>query len=135
MAMIMTAPTLRDLILGLEPRLQSTLSAIWVSDGPEGRMAQLSFLLFGPSGTGQGRYATADLDNLPEGVSATGWERWPDRTYLIDGAGNIEDAIRALDADRIVGALDWYRHGDRWLVKAHAGSQDERNHWMMGLRQ
>ena len=125
--------TLRDLILAHEPLLRRTLSAIWVEDTAAGRTATLSYVCYGPIGTGRGCYATVDDAALPDGVTLGGVERWPDSRYVIDGGGTPDDAIRALDADRLVGALDWTRIGSRWIVKTHAGSQRERTAWLLSL--
>lgn len=141
--------TLAEIVADLEPRLRDTLSSLAIAFDGERASVTLSFALYGPPGTfgRAGPYqVTVDTANMPEGVSLAGWERYPDQQRPVtldvpipDQIAALEDAgmVGSLDAARFDGGSDAVRAGypaTRWIVKTHAGSQNERMAWLRSVR-
>ena len=138
-----THPTLAGYILGLPQILQRTLSSI--SRNWDGEWA-LSFALMlphdvtslvAPDGCAiREAHAGDRLLGAPE-ITQFCMSRHPDirlHTEEPDDRG----ALRRLDATGIVGRLNIHQHKERtvWhvnrtLAKTHAGSQEERNRWLL----
>jgi len=140
---------LTEIVRGLEPRLLETLEHIHITFDGSLAEAVLSFHLYGPPSIGKrvGPYSiSVDTDNLPEGVSVSGFERYPDRVVEVSTTTPMEDQIRALHASGLVGGLDAARFGGgaeavrqgvapaSWIVKTHAASQAERLAWLQALQ-
>lgn len=140
---------LTEIVQGLEPRLLEALASIHITFDGGRAEATLSFELFGPPGLwGRvGPYTTSiDGDNLPEGVSMSGIERYPHRIVELETSTPMEDQIRALHASGLVGGLDAIRFDAdtaearqhhalvSWMVKTHASSQAERLAWSQSLQ-
>lgn len=146
----MQARTLTEIVKELEPLLRERLTSMRVTVDGGQAVATLSILLFGPPGAfGQaGPYQiTANLDGLPAGVQAAGWERFPDQRRVVRMDVPISDQIAELDASGLVGGLDAARYQYNlsdanaagvaalsWTIKTHAGSQQERTAWLMSIR-
>jgi hypothetical protein len=113
------------------------------SDGPRYRVS-LSIALYGQGTaptTTHGHRVSVDTENLPKGVSVTGWSRWPDLQRELDPLDEVEEQIRSLSASGLLGTLDAARftplsdpdQPPRWTVTTHAGSQAERDAWLLSL--
>lgn len=137
-----------DIVRELEPRLLQALSAIMVEfDGQEAHATLSINLPLSPGfGSKIGPYEiTVDTDNLPEGVSFTGIQRYPDIHKALSTGTPMEEQIRALHQSNIVGGLDVARFDGgakmvrrgfasvMWVIKTHAASEKERKDWLLSL--
>lgn len=125
----------------LEPRLQQRLSRLHITWTPDGPVAQLSFALLSPVAR------RLDADELPDGVTATAWERWPDMVVPLATEPDLRAQLRALEASGLVGRLDACRYDAgagaadtryarfAWIVTTHASSARERRDWLLAARQ
>jgi hypothetical protein len=136
---------LNEIVQGLEPRLLETLASIRITFDGWQVEATLSFFLFGPPGIGRSSFGSniivIDTDDLPDGISVTGWDRYSDRVVEISTETAMETQIRALHDSGFVGGLDAARFDGgaeavrrglapvSWIVKTHAATQPERTEW------
>ncbi|MBI4589519.1 MAG: hypothetical protein HY725_11815 [Candidatus Rokubacteria bacterium] len=122
-------------IAALPAPLRDRLSALTIELADAGGwQARLSYALMVQSplpGTG---------GSMPAGVTLAAWERWPDNVLALSAVRTEADilaAIRALEQSGLVGHLDLARVSehhedsiiDRYIVKTHAGSDEERRAW------
>lgn len=134
--------TLLDATMSIEPQLRRRISAISAEWDKGEVAARFSINLMTPY---RGRVATVDTDDLPAGVTFAGFERWPDIERAIATEPDMWEQIRELNASGVLGRLDAARfdYGApavqagyapvSWTIKTHAGSQRERQAWVMGL--
>ncbi|MBI5198319.1 MAG: hypothetical protein HZA19_06900, partial [Nitrospirae bacterium] len=84
-----------------------------------------------------------ESEALP-GVSLKQWERVPDTDHPLDvdadnPVGDIESQIRELNRSGLLGNLDAAKFENKsrgfleWVIKTHAGNQEERTRWMKDI--
>lgn len=140
--------TLIETVRNLDPSLRDYLSSIRIVPQGSWYQAALSFCLYSSYGdpdepveTEISRYTiTTDLTRSPKGGCATASERQPDMVVAIDPATHPEAQISDLYASGLVGKLNMVRFltsdGSSvrsWVIKTHAGSQEERSAWLLSL--
>lgn len=128
--------TLAEIIASLEPVELRAVSALRI----EGESCRLSIAIFLPGAgpaTMPEHIADVDLDDLPEGVTVSGWTRSPDIERAIVPE-DIEGQIREVEESGLLGHLDVSRYeiGGQaawWVVRTHASSDAERAAWLASL--
>jgi len=128
-------PKLLDIILALDAEDRRALSAIWIERSPDGGwQARCSIC--------RDKFSNSSVS---PGVGLMAWERVPNQEYPLDLDELDRDrAMRAqaaaLQESGLIGTLDLARYDreDRstaYLIKTHAGSQRERTHWLLSLKE
>lgn len=125
---------LLDIILAMEAEDRRALSAIWIERGRSGGwQARCSIC--------RDKYAES---GAMAGIAMMVWERVPDQEYPLDldeieRDRSVRAQAYALQESGMVGKIDMARfdgadHTTKYLIKTHAGSQQERTRWLLGLR-
>lgn len=141
----MTEQTLTEIVTGLEPLLIERLSRIRITWDGTGATATFAFSLRVQAGKGsrvRGYEIEVDTDDMPEGVSLTGWACYPDLVRPLSLSPDVETQIRELNGSGLVGTLDASRYSTgaegvrrghpatSWVISTHAGSDEERRAWV-----
>ncbi len=104
---------LTEWIAEMEPPIRDNVTAIHLAHAPDGTwQARASISLFVAGGR-ESHVAdstiTLDDHDLPGGVTAASWTRYPDRHVALEA--DIEAQLAELRASGLVGLMNWTRFG------------------------
>jgi hypothetical protein len=146
-------PKLLDIILALHDEDRRALSAIWIERAADGEWQARFSIARNQYAEGQAIERIAnhplgeapDTQDLPRGIAMVAWVRVPDQIYPIDidelqRNTDVRAQAHAVQESGLIGKLDMARYdrADRstsYLIKSHAGSQEERTAWLLSLRE